>query len=149
MSRAATLVLLVAILCGSALAAARAEVRVSGGVAKDYDDENAVVLAVAWLSDHAHPWEVMIGHVGERDRAEIPAAAYLALSKRFYWRQWFVSGGVALVSVDNDTLSGHGQFLTAIGRDFGRVNVSLRHLSNGSTQGRNRGETFLLAEIAF
>lgn len=140
------------ILLGSALAwvaPACAEWRVDVGVADEYQSEEAAVIAVAWLSDQRHPWEVTLGHIAERSDAEIPASVFLALSKRFYWRGWFASGGVALVSVDNEQLSGHAQFLSAVGYDFGRVSVSLRHLSNGSTKGNNRGESFLLAEFAF
>ena len=85
----------------------------------------------------------------DRQRADIPSADFLALSKRYHWRGWFVSGGLAWVSVDNEVLSGHGQFITAAGYDAGRLTLPLRHLSNGSTSGRNHGETFALLEVAF
>jgi|SRR5688572_8194127 len=138
-----------ALLVATALGSARAEVRVDAGLAKGYDGEEATVAGLAWLSDQRHPWEVMLGYIAERERADIPNANFLALSKRFYWRGWFASGGVAWVSVDNEVLSGHGQFMTGVGHDFGRLTLSLRHLSNGSTSGRNHGETFALLEVAF
>ena len=129
--------------------AAQAEMRVSAGIADSYRNEAAGMAAVSWLSPQAHPWEVMAGQIAARERVGVPEATFVALSKRYAWRRWFVSGGVAWVNVDNDVLSGHGQFMTAAGYGMGRVALSLRHLSNGSTGGRNRGETFLLMEVGF
>ena len=60
---------------------------------------------------------------------------------------WEVAAGYIGGREDNDVLSGHGQFMTAAGYDFGRMALSLRHLSNGDTKGVNRGETFLLLEV--
>ena len=61
----------------------------------------------------------------------------------------FAQGGIAYADVDNDVLSNHFQFQTGIGYDFGRVSISLRHLSNANTGGRNRGENLLLLDYAF
>lgn len=131
---------------------ARADTAVGLGAAKAIDGEPAHVLTLAWRSEQRHPWELMLGYIAQRDyagRAPLSDALLLAASKRFTWRGWFASGGVAWVSEDNEVLSGHGQFLTAAGWQGRRWSVSLRHLSNGDTGGRNRGETFLLVERAF
>lgn len=128
---------------------AHSGVHAGAGWANRVDGDGAPVVVVSWVGAQRHPWEWMAGHIGERDEAAVPDALFLAISKRLVWRRWFASGGVAWVSEDNEVLSGHGQFLTAAGYDFGRMTVSLRHLSNASTNGRNRGETFLLLEVGF
>ena len=125
---------------------AHAGIHIGAGAAKEHSGEGATAATLAWRSEQRHPWEVMIGHIGQREDINVEESFFLAGSKRLYWRKWFVSGGVAWVNVDNDILSGHGQFITGAGRDFGRLSVSLRHLSNASTQGRNRGETILVLE---
>lgn len=126
---------------------ARAGVHVGAGWADDIDSEGAPVASLSWTGRQRHPWEVMAGYIGQRDR--VPDAGFLAVSKRLAWRQWFVGGGVTWVTEDNDVLSGHVQFMTSVGRNFGRATLSLRHVSNGSTNGRNRGETFALLEFGF
>lgn len=128
---------------------AHAGIHVGAGAANEHHGEGATAASIAWRGQRRHPWEVMIGHIGQRESANAEEAWFFAGSKRFYWRQWFVSGGVAWVNVDNDILSGHGQFITGAGRDLGPLSVSLRHLSNASTNGRNRGETLLMLEYRF
>ncbi len=90
-----------------------------------------------------------MGYIGDRDDSKVERSWLVAGSRQFYWRQWFVSGGLAWVNVDNHVLSGHGQFITGIGRDVGPATLSLRHLSNAGTGGRNGGETLLLVEYRF
>jgi hypothetical protein len=124
-------------------------VHAGGGWADQIDSEGAAVVSLSWVGTQRHPWEVMAGYIAKREDAAVPDATFLALGKRLTWRRWFAGGGVAWVSEDNEVLSGHGQFLTAAGYDFGRMTVSLRHLSNASTNGRNHGETFLLLEVGF
>lgn len=128
---------------------AHAGIYVGAGAASEHHGEGATVASIAWRGQQRHPWEVMVGHIGKREDTNAEDSWYLAGSKRLYWRQWFVSGGLAWVNVDNDILSGHGQFITGAGRDIGRLSVSLRHLSNASTKGRNRGETLLMLEYRF
>lgn len=126
--------------------------RIGGGVADEIDGRSAGVATLTWSSAQPAPWEATVGFIGERDRegafARVPEVEFFALGRRLAWRRLSVSAGVAWVSVDNDVLSGHVQILTGVAYDLGRVRVGLRHLSNGSTAGRNRGETFALVEIA-
>ena len=74
---------------------------------------------------------------------------FVAISKRFVLRRWFVSAGIAAIDRDSDVLSGHGQFYTGAGYSTGAWTLSVRHISNGDTGGRNRGETFALLEYRF
>jgi hypothetical protein len=126
--------------------------RIGGGVADEIDDRSAGVATVSWSSEQRVPWEAMIGFIGEREREgafeRVPEAGFVALGRRVAWRRLSASASLAWVSVDNDVLSGHAQILTGVGVDFGRVRVGLRHISNGGTEGRNRGETFALVEVA-
>lgn len=146
----------VALLASAALAAAltfctpaRAGIHVGVGAADEHEGEGAPAATIAWRSQRRHPWELMLGYIGKRDDTGVEESWFVAGSKRLYWRQWFVSGGLALVNVDNDILSGHGQFITGVGREFGPATLSLRHLSNAGIEGRNRGETLLLLEYRF
>lgn len=131
---------------------ALAEWRVGGGVADEIDGRHAGVATVSWSSRDRVPWEATVGFIGERERegvfARVPEAVFLAVGRRVAWRRLSASASLAWVSVDNDVLSGHAQILTGIGVDLGRVRLGLRHISNGSTEGRNRGETFALVEVA-
>ncbi|MBA2239099.1 MAG: acyloxyacyl hydrolase [Lysobacter sp.] len=128
---------------------ARAGVHVGVGAADEHQGEGASTATIAWRGNRRHPLELMGGYIGKRDDNNVEESWFVAASKRLYWRQWFASGGLAWVNVDNDILSGHGQFITGIGRDFGPASLSIRHLSNASTAGRNRGETLLLLEYRF
>lgn len=140
---------LVCVLMLGLIQPADAGIHVGVGAAKQHHSEGATVASLAWRGKQRHPWGLMVGHIGKRSGANSDETWFLAGTKRLYWRQWFVSGGIAWVNVDNDILSGHGQFMTGAGRDIGPVSVSLRHLSNASTKGRNRGETFVLLEYRF
>jgi hypothetical protein len=131
---------------------ALAEWRIGGGVADEIDGRSAGVATVSWTSGQRVPWEAMVGFIGERERkdafARVPEAVFVALGRRVAWRRLSASAGLAWVSVDNDVLSGHAQILTGVGVDLGRVRVGVRHISNAGTEGRNRGETFALVEVA-
>lgn len=141
-----------ALLISCAAAPACADWRVGGGVADEIDGRSSGVATVAWSSAHRVPWEAMVGFIGERERdarfARVPETVFVALGRRVAWRRVSVGAGLAWVSVDNDVLSGHAQIMTGVGIDLGRVRLGVRHLSNASTQGRNRGETFALVEVA-
>lgn len=141
-----------ALLLAASAAPACAEWRVGGGIADEIDGRHAGVATLAWSSAQRMPWEATVGFIGERDRdgaiARVPDAEFVALGRRVSWRRLSVSAGLAWVSVDNDVLSGHAQVLTGVAWDLGRVRLGVRHLSNGGTEGRNRGETFVLVEVA-
>jgi hypothetical protein len=143
----AGLVLAAAFACS---APARATIHIGVGPVDEIDGEGSWLATVAWLTEGEHPWEFIAGHIGERDGNIVtPDVFWISAAKRLTWRQWFVQSGIAYADVDNEVLSNHFQFQTAIGYDFGRVSLSLRHLSNANTGGRNRGETFLLLDYGF
>ena len=127
--------------------AAHADNELGVGYAQAIDGEPAPVLTLSHTTHHRHAWEFLVGYVGQR-REQVPDALLLAASKRVAWGPWFISGGVAWVSEDNEVLSGHGQFMTGAGWRGERWTLSVRHLSNADTGGRNRGETFLLLQYA-
>lgn len=139
------------LLASACAAPASAQVHAGLGVADEIDGEMAGALTLSWLGADRHPWELVAGYVQARDRPQgrLPDALFVAAGRRLVWRGWLVSGGIAWVGEDNDVLSGHAQFLTGAGYDFGRVTVIVRHLSNGGFNGRNRGETMVVAEVAF
>ena len=145
---------LLASLLASSLAwgsAAQAEVLVGAGLVDEIEGEGSVLATVAWLSDDEHPYELIAGYFDARSEPSIrtPGTLWISASKRFTWNGWFAQGGIAWADADNEVLSEHWQFQTGAGYDFGRLSLSLRHLSNADTGGRNRGETFLLLDYAF
>jgi len=142
MARGGWLCLLIGVACAGACPA---QVHVGAGVADEIDGEHAGVATVSWLGSARHPWEVVAGYIRPRERpaGRLPDATFLALGRRMTWRGWFAGGGIAWVSEDNDVLSGHVQFLTGIGHDFGTATLIVRHPSNGGFKGRNRREAML------
>jgi hypothetical protein len=126
---------------------ARAGVEVAIGVADEIDGRSARSYALMWLSADAHPWEIGAGFLGGRVRDESLLTSdrgYVAGGRRFRAGRFYALSGIAWVTYDDDVLSGRFQFQTGLGADMADWSVSVRHLSNGSTSGRNRGETFLL-----
>ena len=120
------------------------------GYVDEIEEETSVAATLGWLSSGEHPYELILGHIASRDgEFETPSATFLGASKRLHWRRWFLSLGVALTDVENDVLSSTGQFLTGAGYSADRWTVTVRHLSNADTGGRNRGETFVLVAFAF
>lgn len=132
-------------------APAVAGVQVGAGLVDEIQGEGSVVGTVAWLTGDEHPYEFILGYFGSRSEPGIrtPGTAWVSVSRRFTWRGWFAQGGIAWADADNEVLSKHFQFQTGAGYDFGRTSLSLRHLSNADTGGRNRGETFLLLDYEF
>ena len=144
--------LFAALLATSLFAApAHAGLQVGAGLVDEIEGEGSVLATVAWLTEHEHPWEFIAGYFDARNDPAIhtPGTFWISASKRYTWRGWFAQGGIAWADADNEVLSEHFQFQTGAGYDFGRVSLSLRHLSNADTGGRNRGETFLLLDYAF
>ena len=145
-------VLIATLLATGLIAAdARAGVHVGLGLVDEIEGERSAMATVAWQTDATHPWEFMLGHIDARNGGSFrtPGASFVSVSKRYTWKGWFAQGGIAYADVDNEVLSKHFQFQTGIGYDFGRLALSLRHLSNANTGGRNRGETFLLLDYGF
>lgn len=129
----------------------QAGVHVGAGLVDEIEGEGSLLATVAWLTDDTHPWEFIAGYLDARNEPAIhtPGTFWISASKRFTWKGWFAQGGIAWADADNEVLSEHWQFQTGAGYDFGRVSLSLRHLSNANTGGRNRGETFLLLDYGF
>ena len=129
---------------------AHATWHVGGAIVDEIDGEGSWMATVAWLTPDEHPYEFIAGYIGERDENIVtPDVFFVSASKRFTWKRWFAQGGIAWTDSDTEVLSKHFQFQTGVGYDFGRVSVSLRHMSNANTGGRNRGETFLLFDYGF
>ena len=133
-------------------APASAGLEVGLGMVDEIDGEGSQIATVSWLTGHEHPWEFLGGYIASRDMTlsgPTPDVFFVSASKRLTWRNWFAQGGIAWADVDNEVLSKHFQFQTGIGYDFGRLSLSLRHLSNANTGGRNRGETWLQFQYGF
>lgn len=126
-------------------AAAADEWQVTVGIADKVDDDYAPTIGVSYLTDHRFPIEVMGGYIGSRQLDSGPAGPTWFAGAGLRWQGdwWFLGGGVALVSKQSEILSSAYQFVTTAGVRHGPWLASIRHLSNASTRGRNRGETFL------
>jgi hypothetical protein len=124
-------------------------------VALGYADEvGGKSVAAGTLSLHLRensdwPVELIAGHIGERgpqpDDAGNPDEYFVGFTLRRQFGPWFFGGGGAWVPDRSlsEVLSSNGQFMQVLGWQRGAMAVSVRHLSNASTGGRNRGETFL------
>ena len=148
MKRQAMVALLALAPCG----AHAGDVELSLGVVNQIEDEaNVGVATIAWVTDHEHPYEFLVGQIQGREDDIAPTETFIAASKRLTWKRWYFGSGIALADTDKDnrTLSGPLQFLTAIGWSAERWSVSLRHLSNAGIEGRNHGETFLVVGFRF
>lgn len=132
-------------------APSKAGVQIGAGLVDEIEGDRSTMLTLAWLTEATHPWEFIVGYIDARDTSAIrtPGTLFISASKRYTWKRWFAQSGIAYADADNDVLSNHFQFQTGVGYDFGRASLSLRHLSNANTGGRNRGETFLLLDYGF
>lgn len=121
------------------------------GLVDEIDGRQSTMATVGWLAGPRSEWEVLLGHLRGRDRdgtaaVATPTTTFAAVSRRLFWRGWFLSSGIALADTggDNPVLSGPFQFMSGLGWRGRDWTLSLRHLSNANTRGENRGETFLL-----
>ena len=146
-------VLLAVALVGLVAAApARADWEIGIGPIDEIDGEGSFGGTLAYLTTQKHPWEVSIGHFEGRDADAVqptPDVTYIGFSKRLTWKSFYATLGVALTDSDNDVLSGNSQFMTGAGWQWKDFSISLRHLSNANTGGRNRGENILLFAYRF
>lgn len=107
------------------------------------------------LEDRPISLELLTGHIDDRPRRvnEIgnPDEYFVGFTLRRQFGPWFFGGGGAWVPDRSlsEVLSSNGQFMQVAGYRRGAFSLSLRHLSNASTGGRNRGETFLTAGWRF
>lgn len=134
------------------VSATKPTLELAAGLADPIDGHSARAYAVMWLSAGRHPWEVGAGFFTGRGIDRPPFTAdrgYLAVARRFTAGRWYLGSGIAWVTDDDEVLSGRFQFQTAFGVSIDAWSFSLRHLSNGGTRGRNRGETFVLVARRF
>ena len=133
------------------LSVATAGVHVGVGVVDEIEGVSSKTATLSWETEARHPWEFMAGVIDARDDAAMrtPRVYFASASKRFTWKGWFAQGGIAATNSNTEALSEHWQFMTGIGYRHQRFTVSLRHLSNANTGGRNRGENLLLLQYGF
>ena len=124
------------------------------GPADEIEGETSWLATFLWLSDDVHPWELGVGHIDSRDcepgqLCDTPTTTFVSAAKRYRWKGWFLSTGIALTDTDsdNDVLSGSFQFMNGIGWGNEYWTISVRHLSNASTNGFNHGETYLIVGL--
>lgn len=142
----------VLLLAFGAMPEARAGGEIGVGITDEVSGSSTEAAMLSWVGEQRMPWELSIGHIAERDdtvEAPSPTTTFIAVGRRLTWRNWFLSSGIALVDADNEILSGYGQFITGLGWRGKHLTVNVRHISNASTTGRNRGETFLLVGYAW
>ena len=74
-----------------------------------------------------------------------------ALTAGLRWRRngWLLGFSPGLATARTDAISGMLQFLTTAGYQWRHAAVYLQHLSNGSSNGRNIGETMIMFEWQF
>lgn len=137
------------ILCNSP--AALAGFHFGVGPVDEIEGKRSGAAALSWETEHKHPWEFMGGVIRQRQDPAIrtPRVYFASISKRFTLNRWFAQGGITATNSDTDVLSAHWQFQTGIGYRYERFTLSLRHLSNANTGGRNRGENILLLQYGF
>jgi hypothetical protein len=145
-----------ALLLAAAPFGAHAYVELALGLADNIEEESeAGVASLAWITAHENPYEFLVGHIeSRRDPPQgrlSPTATFVSASKRFTWKRWYASSGIALTDTDTDNrvLSGTLQFLTTVGWGGKRWSISMRHLSNAGIEGRNHGETYLMLAYRF
>lgn len=125
--------------------AAGNEWQVAAGFADEHDGDFAPVATVSYLIDRRFPIEIVGGYIGHRilRSGRTESTWFVGSDLRWQGRWWFVGGGAAWVNRESELLSSRYQFMTLAGLRGQHWVLTLRHLSNASTGGRNRGETFL------
>ncbi len=148
--RAAIFALLALIALGGPDRTEALETTLGLGVADSHDGEYAGVLDISlrWQASGSIPLvdehELLIGVVESRPLPALDRhTAYAGYGIRSRFGRFYT--GVGLVAVDNtsEALSSWYQFVSTGGVHLGRVDLTLRHLSNSGFRGRNRGETYL------
>lgn len=127
------------------------EWQVAGGIAAEIDKDSAPVATVGYLTDHRFPIEIVGGYIGSRtiESGKVDPTVFLGADLRWAGEWWFVGGGLAFVDNQSEILSSSYQFMTLGGLRWSDWVLTLRHLSNADTRGRNRGETFVTLGYAW
>lgn len=152
-----------------ASAATRLEVQ----LANSYMDQSAsnaafveAVFAPRSLGDTRYRWspDVSIGWIDGRqlprfDHSRYASRASVALvaagvrvhrgDATDWYQPVFVSFQLAATDHATQALSSHYQFVSTLGWQAQHFSLALRHISDGGLRGPNRGETMLLAGLAF
>jgi len=106
-------------------------------------------VSVGWI-DGRH----LKHHAGPYDsRASVAllaagARVHMGSEGRWYHPLYF-SGQIAATNHTTHALSSHYQFVSTLGWQAKHFNVAIRHISNGSLNGPNAGETMALVGVAF
>ncbi|MEO8778371.1 MAG: lipid A 3-O-deacylase [Rhodanobacter sp.] len=156
----------------SLLAAADAtSIQIEGGPSYMDSDATAAVFGEAVfdaypIGDSAFSWspDVSLGFINRRDIARYSGSRYstndnvylAAAGARFHYGEashWyhhlFFSFQPAVQSGRTQALSTHYEFVSTLGWQWRDLSLQIRHISNGSTGGTNRGETMLLVAFDF
>lgn len=141
---------LAAIFFVSAVSAAPPSWTLSAGVADELDGDRSQLIEASWLAMRspiklADYIEVVGGRINGR-RAPLlqRSVGFLGLGVRKYWTPYLFSGFALVgVSAQTEAISSDYQFVSSLGLQWRRITITGRHLSNASTNGRNRGETYL------
>ena len=96
--------------------------------------------------------DATVGLFGKHGSPDVSAdreqVGFVALGLARHHQRWTFSFSVAATYPRTSALSSAGQFLSQIGYRLGDgYALRLGHMSNGSTHGRNRGETFLALTV--
>jgi len=144
-------VCLLALMSLSISTTSRADIEIALGATDEIDGVSTEAASISYLTEQRHPWEFMLGHIRDRDdvRLSTPTVTVVAVSRRLTWRNWMVLGGVAWTDSDTEVLSENWQFMTGVGYQWNQWALTLRHLSNANTGGRNRGENLLMLQYRF
>ena len=120
------------------------------GPVDEIDGEGSWLATVAWLTDHEHPYEFVAGYIAERDEnIATPDVFWISASKRFHLEALVRAGRYRLRRRRQRSALAPFPVPDRHRLRLRRVSISLRHLSNANTGGRNRGETFLLVDYGF
>jgi len=135
----------------SVTAESQAGIHVGIGKVDEIDGQGSEMAAISWETEEKYPWEFLVGTIRGRtpDPTAMPDVYFGSVSKRIYWGNFYGQFGVAMTNSDNEVLSEHWQFQSGIGYRYNRFTLTLRHLSNGNTGGRNRGENYLMLQYGF
>lgn len=151
--------------------AAATQIQLEGGRSYTGSSDTAAIFAEAVfnprrIGDSAFSWapDVSVGAITGRDmtcyglsRYGVTDNVYLvAAGARFHYAdegRWyhrlFFSFQPALQTGRTMALSTRYEFVSTLGWQGRSVSVQIRHISNGSTGGPNRGETMALVGVAF
>lgn len=148
----AAALLLPAALCPTVASAQHFEIGL--GLLDEIDDQGSQVGTLSWFPrDGEWPLELMVGHMRGRDQRPdalgSPSVNFLSFSLQRQWKHWFLGFGVAAIDDQSEVLSSTHQFLSSAGYRWGDFSLVLRHMSNGNTGGRNRGDNLLTLNYAF